>query len=123
MGVKRVLIIDDSRVSRLMTRSIVAKLLPDAEVFEAADGAEGIAAAAERPCDFMLVDVNMPGMDGFECSGILRRAHPGAVISLLTANIQDTTRQKAEALGVGFIAKPVKEEKLAGFFGLEVAHP
>ena len=59
-----VLIVDDSRVSR----QIVRRALPpwDLEVREASGGAECLASYHEKKADIVLLDLTMPGMDGFQ---------------------------------------------------------
>lgn len=116
MTAKTVLLIDDSRVSRMMAKSVISKAFPDWTILEAGTGEEGIAIAAGRSdIDFMLVDVNMPGIGGVDAATQLHASHPNTVISLLTANIQDAIQQQARDIGVGFIAKPIKEEKILAF--------
>lgn len=115
MGSKTVLLIDDSRVSRLLTRCIIARAHPDWQIVEAADGEEGIAQAAACRPDIMFVDVTMPGMNGLAAAAVLRERHPNAAITLLTANIQDTVRQKCRELGIGFLAKPVNVKRVLQF--------
>jgi len=115
MADKMVLVVDDSRVARMMTRAAIAKLHPSWPVIEAASGEEALTAIAlDRP-DYILLDVNMPGMGGLETARHLRHRCPSAAISLLTANIQDPIRLQAEELGVGFMAKPLNDEALARF--------
>jgi len=57
----------------------------------------------------------MPGMDGLELGEKLRARFPGAVIALLTANIQQEIQKKAENLGLDFIAKPPTEDKIRDY--------
>ncbi len=118
MAVGTVLLVDDSRVSRLMTRSVIARHHPDWEVLEAASGEEALALSTGLAIDFMLVDVNMPGLDGITTATRLKASHPAARITLLTANIQDAVQDKARAAGIGFIGKPITEEKIARFFSM-----
>ena len=115
MADKVVLVVDDSRVARMMTRAAIAKLYPTWPIIEAASGEEALTAIAlDRP-DYVLMDVNMPGIGGLETARQLRTRCPSAVISLLTANIQEPIRLQAEAMGVGFMSKPLKDETLAKF--------
>ena len=110
-----VLVVDDSRVARMMTRAAIARLHSDWSVIEAASGEDALTAVAlDRP-DYVLMDVNMPGIGGLETARQMRQRCPAAVISLLTANIQDPVRHQAEEMGVGFMPKPLKDEELARF--------
>ncbi|MGW8393856.1 response regulator [Pseudoduganella sp. HUAS MS19] len=108
-----VLIVDDSRVSRMLTRQHIQVRHADWVVEEAATGDEAIAKAQGLQPDLVLLDVNMPGMNGVDAAAALRAMLPNAHISLLTANVQAATRQRAEAIGVGFMEKPITAERIA----------
>ena len=115
---KTVLIVDDSRVSRMMARQYILHLQPGWTVVEAATGEESLdQARAVRP-DLVLMDVNMPGMGGIAAAEQLRRESSTLPISLLTANVQSATRERAEALGLGFMEKPITEARIAQLLAL-----
>lgn len=114
MGTK-VLVVDDSRFARLMTRRVIEAARPGWEVVEAVDGLEAIAAYERVSPDYVILDMNMPGIDGLETARQIRAHDPDAVLTLLTANIQDPVRLQAEALGVTFLTKPVSEAALLAF--------
>lgn len=111
---KTVLIADDSRVSRLMARQYITGLHADWIVEEAGTGEESLVKSRTVRPDLILMDVNMPGMGGIAAAEQLRREFPNLPISLLTANVQTATREKAEALGIGFVEKPITEARIAG---------
>ncbi len=102
----KILIVDDSSVSRMMIRGRVAGLQPDWHVIEASNGDEAIALVASEQPDFMTMDVNMPGMSGFEAVEKIRQVNQKVKIVILTANIQASSRERAEQLGVCFVQKP-----------------
>jgi len=103
------LIVDDSRMSRMLIRTIVSQLRPDWNIIEAPSGDEALVQAAQTPPTFVSMDVNMPGMNGIEAAGRIRMRHPTARIALCTANIQENTEREAQKLGLFFIKKPVTE--------------
>lgn len=105
----RLLVVDDSRVSRMIIKTKVASLRPQWEVFEAASGDEALVLAPQLRPDFVTMDVNMPGISGFDAAERLRALLPQARIAMLTANIQESSRERAQALGVKFVQKPVTE--------------
>ena len=115
MASKRTLIVDDSLSTRMMTTSMLAKLCPDWSVVQAKDGSDALAKCAEDEFDNCLVDVNMPGIDGFELAALLREKYPTAHICMLTANIQTKIQERAAAAGFQFLAKPVSSGKLEMF--------
>jgi CheY-like chemotaxis protein len=110
---KTVLIVDDSRVSRMMARQYISVLHADWVVAEAATGEESLLKAREVAPDLVLMDVNMPGMGGIAAAEQLRQDFPDMPISLLTANVQTATRERAAAMGIGFVEKPITEARIA----------
>ncbi len=103
------LIVDDSKVSRMMIKHNVAKLHPDWVILEAGSGDEAVAMARVSAPNFITMDVNMPGIDGFEAVAQIRTFNQTARIAMLTANIQESSRAQAAGLGVTFVQKPVTE--------------
>jgi two-component system, chemotaxis family, chemotaxis protein CheY len=106
----RILVVDDSKVSRNMAVGLIRLRRPEAEILEAGDGAQAIALAAEHLPDLVIMDVNMPGMTGIEAATFILQERPDATVVLLTANIQAATQAKAEAAGVILYKKPIKGE-------------
>ncbi len=106
------LVVDDSRTSRMLIRGLVGALRPTWRIIEAASGDESIVAVTENLPHFVSMDVNMPGMSGLEAAGRIRIRHPEIKIVLCTANIQEGTRQGAEKVGVDFVAKPITEKSV-----------
>ena len=109
MSFPTVLIVDDSRLSRMMIRAFITQAHPDWTIIEASNGQEAIEKTATQTVDLMTIDLNMPGMDGLTLATQLQHNHPTAHITLITANIQESVRHRAAAAGMGFIAKPVSE--------------
>ena len=114
---KTVLVVDDSRVSRLMARQFILSRKPDWLVEEAASGEEAIEKVATLRPVLILLDVNMPGMGGLAAAELLRSMCPGAHISLVTANVQNATRNRAAEIGVGFMQKPITETRIHALIG------
>lgn len=103
----RVLVVDDSP----MVRRLLAILLGrDYEVSLAADGEEALAAAREGPPDLVLLDLVMPGLDGFQVCAALK-ADPltqGVPVLVLTALEGEAEEVRAlEAGAIDFIQKPI----------------
>jgi len=109
-----VLIVDDSRVSRMMIRAIVLDAHPDWAILEAGNGDEAINVATGKSIQHMILDYNMPGMNGLELADTLIGSHPDAKLTLLTANVQDSIRNRAQEIGVEFVSKPITDEKIRG---------
>ncbi len=106
------LICDDSN----MARKQVARSLPDGwdvEISFASNGLEGIEAIKAGKGDVLLLDLNMPQMDGYEVlEAILKQDLPTLTI-VISGDIQPEAHQRVTSLGaLDFIQKPVSKEKL-----------
>jgi CheY-like chemotaxis protein len=113
MSTPSLLVVDDSRLSRMMISKIVADLRPGWKILEAASGDEALAVVEREQPSFVSMDINMPGMNGLEAAGRIRLHHPDIRIVMNSANIQEAVRQAAEKVGVFFVAKPITPESVA----------
>lgn len=69
-------------------------------------GREALAAAGREQPDIVLVDVNMPGMDGFELAREMHRSHPGTLVALISAQHPDELpRAAGDSVGGEVLAK------------------
>ncbi len=103
----RVLVVDDSRVSRNLTVGLLKKRLPGAQFAEAGDGDAAVAAFAAAPAQLVVMDYNMPGITGVEAAARIRALDSGVTVVLLTANSQAAVRERAEAAGLHMLCKPI----------------
>ncbi len=110
-----ILVVDDSRLARDMVSSAIASLQPGWTILTAVSGDDALAKLGAEAPIAAVVDYNMPGMDGLALAGHLRDRFPGMPIGILTANVQDALRKKAEALGCRFLPKPITVDKIRGF--------
>jgi chemotaxis protein CheY-P-specific phosphatase CheC len=117
-NVKTALIVDDSKLSRAMINTILRQNFPEWEILQAENAEEAL--KIDKPViDVITLDMNMPGMDGITLGNNLRERYPNASISLITANIQNAVREKADAVGIYFVAKPITEEKILDAISIE----
>jgi len=108
---KSIMIVDDSKVSRMMIKSKIISKFPDWTVYEAANGDEALALSKENNnIDYFSIDFNMPGMDGLELIEALQNDFPTAQMGLLTANIQEDIFKRAMSLGAACFHKPITEQ-------------
>ncbi|MFY8143320.1 MAG: PAS domain S-box protein [Caulobacter sp.] len=110
----KILVVEDNPTNQLVARRILEQL--GAEVRVADDGAAGVEAAEHGRFDLILMDVQMPGMDGLEAARRIR-ALPGpagrAPIIALTANVMAHQRAAYRAAGMdGVAAKPISPAAL-----------
>lgn len=111
--VHSILIVDDSLVDRIRLKSLLSDngyLVSTAE-----DGAKGLAAAKHSKPYAILMDVNMPGMDGFAATRALRADidTKDIPVVLVTAKNQKADRAWGQMLGAkGFVSKPFTDEQM-----------
>jgi len=115
---RKFLLVDDSRVSRMMLKAMLLDQHPDCEVDEAANAEEARARVAAFSYDLISIDFNMPGDNGLVLAEELKQSGCAAHLALLTANIQESIRQRADALGVRFIKKPISSTSISALLGL-----
>jgi CheY-like chemotaxis protein len=111
----KILIVDDSKLARMVMTSALRRLRPEFELVEATNATDALDAVTNASVDVALVDFNMPGMDGLELVARLRRTKPQMPIAIVSANIQEEIIGRARELNAAFIAKPLTDEALGGF--------
>lgn len=102
----------------VLLRRALASLLPlegDITVLaEAADGAGAVQATLEHRPDVLVIDLEMPGVDGLAAVADLRRALPGQVVLMLTRHARPGVLRSALKLGVqGFASKSAEPAHIA----------
>jgi chemosensory pili system protein ChpA (sensor histidine kinase/response regulator) len=112
-GPTHVMVVDDSVTVRKVTTRLLER--KGYRVSVAKDGVEAVAALAEEKPDVMLLDIEMPRMDGFEVATHVRNeAGLSALpIVMITSRTGEKHRERAEAIGVNrFLGKPFQEVEL-----------
>jgi DNA-binding NarL/FixJ family response regulator len=110
----RVLITDDHPLARAGLEHLLGALDDITVVGAAGSGAEAVRLAGEHEPDVVLMDLEMPDMDGIETTEALRARHPGAAVVVLTS-FSDRERILAalDAGAVGYLLKDADPEELA----------
>ena len=112
MGAK-ILYIEDNPGNRMLVQRIL--LVEDYDVFEAEDGPIGIEIALREKPDLILMDMNLPDLDGYELTRRMRAIPELATIPIIamTANVMQGDREKTLAAGCsGYIPKPIDVDEL-----------
>jgi len=109
MGKTRVLLADDHSLFREGMCSIL-NAQPDFEVIgEASDGLEALVKARELMPDLILMDINMPGVDGLEATRRIKQELPSVTIVMLTVRDEDEKLFQAIKSGAqGYVLKSIR---------------
>jgi len=111
--VKKLLIVDDSKVSRMLMRAQIVAVHPEWIIVDASSGDEALTLVEQDPPDYCMMDINMPGILGTDAAEKILEKHPSIRMVIFSANIQETYQFRANALGAAFVAKPVSEKSIA----------
>ena len=126
-GAPRLLVVDDNRTNRFVIEKMLGGTRYRLDLVE--DGPAAVRAAEELCPDLILMDISMPGMDGFETCRLIRdherlEGRPAAIILALTANGARSERSAAREAGMdGFLTKPVRKAALLQAIAAHVEGP
>jgi PAS domain S-box-containing protein len=114
----RVLIAEDNTVNMLLAKTLIRRIAPNSVIQEAINGNEAVILSETKMPDIILMDVQMPEMNGYEATLAIRKMENGIIpiIALTAGNVKG---EKEKCLSVGmddFIAKPIIEATLAQIF-------
>jgi two-component system cell cycle response regulator DivK len=110
---KRVLVVEDQEDNRRIIRDLLSAT--DYEVVEAEDGPDALAAVAKQPPDLILMDIQLPTMDGYETTRRLKADPTSSSIPIIavTSYALSGDEEKARAAGCDdFIPKPYSPRQL-----------
>jgi CheY-like chemotaxis protein len=112
-GVRRLLLVDDHAMVRQGLRAILDHY-PDLSIIgEAADGREAVSIAAKRAPDVIIMDINMPRMDGIEATKRIKKERPETVIIAVSVNDTPHLRESMQKAGASaFVSKEEAGERL-----------
>ncbi len=110
---KKVLIVDDSPTERHVLSQILGKM--GFRIFEAVNGEDGVAKAAQIQPDLIMMDVVMPGLNGFQATREIMKndALKGIPVIMCTSKDGDTDKLWGKRQGASaYLVKPVKEDEV-----------
>lgn len=105
--VNKVLVMDDSKVSRLFVVNYWCEQHPNWQFIEADTAEKAIQLAEQHQFYAVILDYNMPDMNGLTVAQWIRAKQQVCFIALLTANLQRFIQEEAEQAGVQYYRKPV----------------
>ena len=101
----RVVFADDDESLRVLLRTLLGLLPHVTVVGEAADGLEAVQMVAKHYPDTVLLDINMPRLDGFAAAEVIRRFRPETRLLLHTGEPSDEMRRRADVLELPLLDK------------------
>ncbi|MNL12141.1 Aerobic respiration control sensor protein ArcB [compost metagenome] len=113
----QVLIAEDNAVNMLLAKTIVRRIAPNATIFEAKNGLEALELYKTTKIDIILMDIQMPEMNGYEATkkirGVKKQNIHTPIIALTAGNVKGE-KEKCFAAGMDdFISKPVVAHTIA----------
>jgi len=115
------LIVDDSRISRMLIQEMIKELRPTFQVIEACHGKDALRKLNHllEPLTFATIDMYMPGIDGLTLASVIRMRYPDACLGLITGETEYLNYEDMERLGISLIKKPISKEKMLAFLNQE----
>lgn len=119
---RRILVAEDNVVNQKVIQHLLRHL--GAQVDIAANGSDAAALAQTGGYDLILMDCQMPVMDGYQATALIRRTNPSAApIIAMTANAMQGAREQCLAAGMNdYLTKPIQEEELVNMLARWLDH-
>lgn len=109
----RILYIEDNYQNRRLVKRLLSK--KGYEIMEAEDGLQGIAIAAREKPDLILMDINLPGIDGMEATSRLKSSRDLAHIPIVAVTAQAMRGDRERIMAAGcddYLQKPIDNDQL-----------
>lgn len=106
----RILIVEDNKVNMLLAKTLVKRTISDCVILEARDGNEAIEIYSNEKPDLILMDIQMPGKNGYEATDEIRKLKGGENIPIIaiTAGIMNGDKEKCLEAGMNdYLPKPI----------------
>jgi CheY-like chemotaxis protein len=115
----RILVVDDNKMNLMIASKFLKKW--QVEVDEAISGEIAIEMVKSNSYDLIIMDLQMPVLDGFQTTRIIRKTNPDIPVIALTADAMPETHNKALAAGMcNYLTKPFVPdtlyEKISGYY-------
>ncbi|WP_159778345.1 PAS domain S-box protein [Flavobacterium sp. 9AF] len=106
-----ILIVEDNKVNMLLTKTLVSKAFPNAVISEASNGLHAVDVFKIAKPEIILMDIQMPVMNGYEATELIRKVNKDVIIIALTAGVITGEKEKCLDIGMNdFILKPIDKE-------------
>ena len=111
----KVLIVEDNKINMLLAKTLIKQIIPNGTVFEAKNGQEAVEKFEVLNPDLILMDVQMPIMNGYEATQEIRKTPKGQHIPIIALTAGTVIGEKEKCLEVGmndYASKPIIKEAL-----------
>ncbi|MET1055501.1 MAG: response regulator, partial [Pedobacter sp.] len=112
-----ILVVEDNIVNKLLAKTIINRIAPDAQLLEASNGEEALEVFDQA--DLILMDIQMPVMNGYEAAKTIREREGGRRVPIIALTAGNVKGEKEKCLKAGmddFIAKPFVEDTIIRLF-------
>ena len=109
------LIAEDNKINMLLVRTFLNKILPEATLIEAINGKEAVQRYQTEKPDLILMDVQMPEMNGYEAATEIRKLETGNRVPILALTAGTLKGEKERCMAAGmddYLIKPILKETL-----------
>jgi two-component system chemotaxis response regulator CheY len=111
---KSVLVVDDSEITRSFIRSAIEDI-GDIEISEASSGFEALKVLPANSFDLVMVDINMPDINGLELINFIKKDNKYRDIQVIIVSTESSEEDRKRGMSLGafaYLTKPVKTEEL-----------
>jgi PAS domain S-box-containing protein len=111
----KILIVEDNKINMLLTKTLVKQIIPKCKIYESVDGEKAIVKALEVTPDIVLMDIQMPLVNGYEATKQIREIEQfkDVIIIALTAGTVMGEREKCLEVGMNdYVPKPIVKKTL-----------
>ena len=123
--VVKILVVDDHEINRKLMRMLLSRLGYSADV--ACNGLEALSALRQRPYQLILMDIQMPKMDGITATQHIVQRYPGAerpIVIGITAHASPGVRERCLQVGMDdFYTKPIDTKTIASILSKHLTKP
>lgn len=105
----KVLVVDDNELNILLIKKIIGEVLPNAVIIEAVNGKEAVDYYIQYQPDIIFMDIQMPGMNGYEATVEIRKIEKNKRIPIIALTAATQNKEKEASLQMGmddFVTKP-----------------
>lgn len=111
----KIFIVEDNKINMLLAKTLVKQIVPNATIYEAENGKQAIEKYDIIKPDLILMDVQMPIMNGYEATSEIRKTDKGKYIPIIALTAGTIVGEKEKCLEAGmddYISKPIIKEIL-----------